>query len=149
MLFREVPATRLVAGVCILHQRFGKLHEIRHAAGPLQDLIELARRAGDGEILPKLIPQFAHALACLRQTLRIARHATMFPDQMSQLPMEIIHRATTIDGQQAVDAFARVPFGLAVSAVILSDTPQVGPGQLATQCVGNYELTICQSLHPG
>src|SRR5262245_14334668 len=53
LVFRaEMTAAGFVAGERVLAERLGEFHEVRHAAGALDDLVRLARRTRHIDVAP-------------------------------------------------------------------------------------------------
>src|SRR6185369_3022298 len=57
VLDAEVAAARLLAGEGVAAHQLAQLEEIGHAAGALQLLVQLARAAGHGHVVPERLTQ--------------------------------------------------------------------------------------------
>ena len=86
----------------IVAEQLRKFHEVRHAAGVFQVLIELAVLPGDANVFPEFGAQFGDAAQRLVQAGFIACHAAFLPEHLAQLAMERCHSSFALDRKQFV-----------------------------------------------
>ena len=154
-LLAQMTAARFLAFQGVPDHGFGELQEIRHPAGPLQGLIEFGAAAGHQDIGVKFLPDFRDPGQGVFQSLPVAGHAAVVPEQTAQLAMVMIHLpqsfalwpATVF--QQPFGPGPDIRLGLVIFPVADGEIAEPGPGQVVAHGVGQDKVAVGQSLHQG
>ena len=110
VLVAEVAAARFVARERVAAHQLAELEEVGDAPGPLERLVELARRRpGTIDVAPELLAQLGDLRQRVAQPARRARHPAAVPQQLAQLAMERVRGLPAARREQRVDAPARRP----------------------------------------
>src|SRR6266540_3944148 len=94
-----------VGEALVVHEQVRELQEVRHAARPLERLVELLALAGDPDVAPELLAEGGDPLQGGLQALLVARHAALLPQQLAELAVEGLGRPRSPGREQLADAF--------------------------------------------
>ena len=140
----EVAAARLFAVQRVDAHEFAQFHEVSHATGLLEGLVEFADRlAGNTNVLPVVGAQLADHTDGLLQAGLGALHAAVLPHDLAQLLVERIHGAGSIDRHEGVDASLSRLKGFLDGRRVLVQLGQVeAVRQVVVDRVGQDEVAV-------
>ena len=103
---------------------------------------------GDEEVLVELLADSLQELQTFLQTLLGTTHTYMLPHDVTQLLVDRVNRALTLDVHQTVNLCLNSLLGsLELGQVGRQASPQLLVGQVVLDSIGKYEVTIGQALH--
>ena len=124
------------------------MEEVIHATGFFECLVDAFTSAGNAEICFELAVQRRNFGECLFETIAIAFHAAIVPDEFAQFAMEVIRRTCALD----IEIALKPRLGLGFDALELG---VIGAGHCLVQerCetvanrVRQHEVAVGQTLH--
>ena len=148
VLCTEVTTARLCAIQCVVSHQSTDLDEVCQTQCLLQLDILINSLTRNKYIGPELLLQRFQLLDSLLQALRITCHTNVLPHDVTQLTMDGINRFLTLDAHQLIDAILDSLLSLSKLRQLCAETRHLNlVGQIVLDRVGQYEVTVCQTLH--
>ena len=79
---------------------FSEFQKIGHTSGPLEALVKIPSHSGDLDVFPEFAAKGLDEGSGFGQAFIVSGHSAIFPENTTQFPVKIIHRAFTVNGQQ-------------------------------------------------
>ena len=148
VLFAEVTAARFLAVKRIVGHEFAHEDEVFETQCLFEFHVHALGSAGDEEIGEEGLAKLLEEGECLFEAFLGATHTDVFPHDVAEFLVDAVHRALTLDGKEAFDAFAHMLFG---GFEFGKFRREAGNGDLVGEIVldrvGQHEVSIGQSLH--
>ena len=143
----EVAAAGLAPVQGVDAHELAQLEEVGHAARALEGLVEVLVDAGDLDVRPELVAQFADRADGVLEALFGALHAAVLPHDGAELLVEGVHRAGALDGEQLDPCVPDVLERLDDRRVVCVDLRERRLGQVVVDRVRQHEVAVREALH--
>ena len=148
MLRTEVATARLLTLQCVACHQLAELQEVSQTQCLLQLNVERISRTYKFQIRPELLAQSLNLNDCLLQRLLGTSHTYVVPHNVAQTLVDIVNRLLTLDSKQLLDLLLnsllclvkRLGSGIYLRSLNLCR-------QVVANGVGQYEVTVSQTLH--
>src|SRR4051812_18525039 len=117
----EVAAARLAAFQGVEAEELAELEEVGDAAGLLERLVDLVAVAQDADVLPEFRAELGDLLERGLESLLVAGHAAVGPEDLAQLAVEVIDRPLALDVQELLEPIVHPRLGAPERGVIGAD----------------------------
>ena len=142
-----MAAARLLALQGVVAHLLGELEEVRHAAGPLERLVQVLIAAAHVHVVPEFLAQAAHPLERLAQPLGVAGHAALVPHDATELAVERVDAPAAVHRHQLRDPLRDLALALAERRVARVRATRLHQRQVLAEGIGDDEVAVCEPLH--
>ncbi|MCL4101980.1 hypothetical protein MMG03_001566 [Fibrobacter succinogenes] len=126
---------------------FCEFKEVSQTAGTFQVLVEGTFGANNVDVFVEFFAECGDFLESLFEASLVTGHTNVFPHDVTELTMDIVNSAVTLDGKELGNLFCGLLLAVFESRIRFGNLFQLGACEVATDGERNHEVTIGEALH--
>ncbi|CAB4940601.1 unannotated protein [freshwater metagenome] len=148
MFDTEVAAAGLLTHEGVTAHEFAQVEEIGNAADLFKRLVDTFGASEHTNVLLELLAKSGDLRQSLLETVLVAFHAAVVPDELAEFTVVVLRRLGATDRQPTTSFIAH--------GLLCLDEHRIGgrddalaqqPGEVVAHCVGSHEVAVGQTLH--